>query len=143
MTLLVMLALSMLSALALTDAAQAARAATLGEDEARARAALLQAFGRLSTPPDVPWLCLQPPAQPVVVHDRLPDGTRVERRWWMVGPGVVRVEVVGIGVGGSRQRRIGWMRPDSLEPPGPWVGCPRAQRLQPIGVRWLEEHPEG
>jgi hypothetical protein len=143
MTLLVLLALGMLSALALTDATQSARVAALGEDEARARAALLQALERLSTPPDVPWLCLQPPAQPTVVLDSLPDGSRIERRWWMVRPGVVRVEVVGIGVGGSRKRRIGWLRPDSLEPPGPAAGCPRALRLEPVGVDWLEGHPEG
>lgn len=143
MTLLVLVALGMLSALALMDAVQAARVATLGEDEALARAAVLGGFNRLATPPDLPWLCLQPPARPLVVSDRLADGRRVERRWWMVAPGLVRVEVVGIGVGGSRQRRIGWMRPDSLPPSAPHVGCPDARRLQPIGVSWLGGHPEG
>ena len=143
MTLLVLVALGMLGALALLDATQAARVAALGEDEALARAAMLGAVGQLETAPDVPWLCLQPPARAIVLTDRLADGRRTERRWWMVAPGLVRVEVVGIGVGGSRQRRVGWMRPDSLEPPGPLPGCPRAQRLQPIGQRWLGGHPEG
>jgi hypothetical protein len=143
MTLLVLVALGLLSALALLDAAQAARLASLGEDEVFARAALVQALDRLGEPPDLAWLCLQPPARATVVAEVLSDGRRIERRWWMLGPGVVRVEVIGVGVGGARHRRIGWMRPDSLEAPAVGTGCPGAQRLVPLGPDWLGAHPEG
>lgn len=143
MTLLVLVALGLLSALALTDALQASRVATLGEDEVLARAAMIEAVAGIGDPPDLAWLCVQPPANPVVQRTRLADGRRVERHWWMIGPGVVRVAAIGIGAAGARQRRIGWMRPDSLEPGAPGPGCPRAQRLVPLGDDWLGGHPEG
>lgn len=143
MALLVMVALALLSALALTDALHASRAATLAEDEARARAAALQGIEGLASPPDLAWLCLQPPMRPIAVTEDTPDGGRVERRWWMVAPGVVRVELVGIGVHGARHRRLGWMRPDSIDAAAPHPGCPRATRLLPAGLDWLGGHPEG
>lgn len=143
MAMLVMLALSLLSALALTDAVHASRAATLAEDEARARAAALQGIDGLADPPDLAWLCLQPPMRPMVVAERHADGGRVERRWWMVAPGVVRVELVGIGVHGARHRRLGWMRPDTIDAADPQLGCPLATRLLPVGSEWLGGHPEG
>lgn len=141
--LLMIVALGMLSALSLTDALQAARIATLAEDEALARAAALEGLARLGAPPDVPWLCLQPPAAPVRVVDTLPDGRRVELRWWAVSPGVVRAEVVGVGARGGRHRRIGWLRPVPVDPEDHRPGCPEAERLEPIGPDWLGGHPEG
>lgn len=143
MALLVLVALALLSALALTDALQVSRAATLAEDEARARAAVLQGIDGLGNPPDLAWLCLQPPMHPVEAVERFADGRRVERRWWTVAPGVVRVELVGVGTHGARHRRLGWMRPDSVDAGEPWVGCPRATQLLPAGTDWLGGHPEG
>ncbi|MBA3855078.1 MAG: hypothetical protein C0503_11735 [Gemmatimonas sp.] len=143
MALLVLVALGLLSSLALTDALQSARTATLAEDEARARAAVLDALAGASTPPDLPWLCLQPPAQPVIVVDSTPSGQRIELRWWALRPGVIRVELTGFGRHGARHRRVGWMRPDSLDPTPLLPGCPAATRLLPAGPDWLGGHPEG
>lgn len=143
MTLLVLVALGLLSALALTDALQASRAATLAEDEARARGALLEALGLATRPPDLRWLCLQPPMRPLTLVDTTPTGQRLELRWWMIGPGVVRVELVGVGRHGARHRRVGWLRPDSLDPSDPRPGCPTATQLIPLGPDWLGGHPEG
>jgi hypothetical protein len=141
--LLMIIALGMLSALALSDALQAARVATLAEDEALARAAALDGLSRVTTPSDVPWLCLQPPATPAQRVDTLPGGRRVELRWWAVAPGVIRAEVVGVGVSGGRHRRIGWLRPVPVDPDDHRPGCPAAERLEPIGADWLGGHPEG
>lgn len=143
MALLVLVALGLLSSLALTDALQAARTATLAEDEARARAALLDALAAATAPPDLPWLCLQPPMLPLVVLDTTPTGQPIELRWWTIAPGVIRVELVGVGRFGARHRRVGWLRPDSMDASDPRPGCPSATRLQPIGPDWLGAHPEG
>lgn len=141
--LLMIVALGLLSALSLTDALQSSRIATLAEDEALARAAALEGLARLSAPPDVAWLCLQPPAMPVRRVDTLPGGRRVELRWWAVAPGVIRAEVVGVGASGGRHRRIGWLRPVPVDPEDPRPGCPVAERLEPVGPGWLGGHPEG
>ncbi len=140
LVLLVLVALELLSALALTDALQAARAASLAEEQARVQAAALAAVDSLAHPPDLAWLCVQPPSQPV--QRRLPatNGLQVTLRWWSVGDGVLRVEVEATGTQGTRHRRLGWMRSDSV-PTGP--GCPTATRLLPLGQPWLGPHPEG
>jgi len=143
MALLVLVALSLLSALALTDAVQATRASVLAEDEVQARAAVLEGLAALSDPPDLAWLCLQPPMRPVQRVERRAGGRSIEWRWWMVGEGVVRVELVGIGTRGARHRRLGWMRPDSIDVSGVTPGCPSATRLVPAGAGWLGGHPEG
>lgn len=141
--LLMIVALGMLSALSLTDALQASRVATLAEDEALARAAALEGLSRLTAPPDVAWLCLQPPATPVVHVETLPGGQRVELRWWAVAPGVIRAEVLGVGTSGGRHRRLAWLRPVPQDPDDHRPGCPAAERLEPIGPDWLGGHPEG
>lgn len=138
-----MVALGMLSALSLTDALQASRVASLAEDEALARAAALAGLARLSEPPDVAWLCLQPPAAAVRIVENLPNGSRVELRWRTVATGVIRAEVTGIGASGGRHRRIAWLRPDSLDPADSRPGCPDALRLAPLVDDWLGGHPEG
>lgn len=141
--LLVLVALGLLSALALTDALQSSRAASLAEDEVIARATALDGLEALATPPDLAWLCLQPPSAPVRVADSLPDGRVVAITWWAVAPGVVRAELVGIGAGGGRHRRVAWLRPEPLDPADPRPGCPDALRLVPRGADWLGAHPEG
>jgi hypothetical protein len=143
MVLMVLVALSVLSALSLQDALLAARVATLAEDGVRVRAAVIAGVAGLAEPPDLPWLCLQPPSAPALRVEQLADGSRLELRWWMVAPGVLRVEVAGRGPGGAQHRRVGWMRPDSLLPLDPRPGCPDAQRLLPLGDDWLGAHPAG
>lgn len=141
--LLVLVALAMLSALALTDALQSSRTAMLAEDEVIARAAVLDGLAALATPPDLAWLCLQPPASPVRVQAAAPAGRSLGIAWWSVAPGVVRAELVGIGAGGGRHRRIAWLRPEPLDPADGRPGCPDAQRLVPLDTEWLGAHPEG
>jgi hypothetical protein len=143
MVLLVLVALGLLSALALSDATLATRAATLAEDEVLARAALLEGLPALAEVPDVAWLCLQPPASPLRLRKLVGGGRSVEVAWWMVAPGVVRAELVGIAAAGGRHRRLAWLRPDSLDPADPRPGCPEALRLEPLGAEWLGAHPEG
>lgn len=141
--LLVLVALGMLSSLALSDAMLAARVAALAEDEVQARAAALAADSAIRNPPDLVWLCLQPPSSPqrrVMSHQ---DGRRVEIVWWMLGSGLVRVQVTGIGPSGGRHRRLGWLRPDSLVPLDPRPGCPEARALTPALLSWRTAHPEG
>ena len=141
--LLVLVALGMLSSLALGDAVLAARVASLAEDELRARAGALAGDSLVRQPPDITWLCLQPPAAAQHRVVTRPDGGRVEVAWWMVGSGLVRVQVTGIGPMGGRHRRLGWLRPDSIVPFDPRPGCPDARRLRPAAVSWRGQHPEG
>jgi hypothetical protein len=141
--LLVLVALGLLSSLALGDALLAARVAALAEDEVRARSAAVSGDSALRHPPDLVWLCLQPPSAPqrrVLVQG---DGARVEISWWMVGSGLVRVQVTGVGPAGGRHRRLGWLRPDSLIPLDSRPGCPEARALIPAAINWRAAHPEG
>lgn len=143
MVLMVLVALGMLSSLALGDAMLAARVASLAEDELRARAAVLGGDSALRHPPDLLLLCLQPPAAPqrrVLIQA---DSSRVEISWWMAASGLVRAQVTGVGPGGGRHRRLAWMRPDSLVPLDPRPGCPDAGALVPAATNWRAGHPEG
>jgi hypothetical protein len=141
--LLVLVALGLMSSLALSDALLASRVATLAEDELRARGAAIGGVEGVRTPPDLQWLCLQPPARAVGAAQALPDGGRVELVWWMVAPGVVRAQITGVAAGGGRHRRIAWLRPDSLVPMDVRPGCPDAGGLIPASDDWLGGHPEG
>lgn len=141
--LLVLLALGLLSSLALGDAVLASRVAALGEDELRARAAVLAGDSLLRYPPHLALLCLQPPSVPQRrVLGRL-DGGRIEVLWWMAGSGLVRAQISGVGPGGGRHRRLAWLRPDSLDPLDPRPGCPEARALIPAALTWRSGHPEG
>jgi hypothetical protein len=141
--LLVLVALGLMSSLALSDALLASRVATLAEDELRARGVVIGGVEEVRNPPDLQWLCLQPPAQPVGTAQTLPDGGRLELVWWMVAPGVVRAQITGVAAGGGRHRRIAWLRPDSLLPMDARPGCPDAGTLVPAAEEWLVGHPEG
>ncbi len=143
MVLLVLVALGMLSSLALGEALLTTRAAVLAEDELRARAAAVDADSALRQPPDLHWLCLQPPTASQRRVLRRTDGSRAELTWWMLGPGLVRVQVLGVGPSGARHRRLAWLRPDSLVPLDPRPGCPDASRLEPAVRDWRAAHPDG
>lgn len=143
MVVLVLAALGLLSALALSDAVQAWRASGLAEDDVKARSVALAALDGLRAPPDLPWLCLQPPHSSVWAGYPVSGGGRAELRWWSVRRGEVRAEVTGVGPRGARRRWLAQLVPDSL-PTEPWVpGCPDAQALLPAGLGWLQAHPEG
>jgi hypothetical protein len=61
----------------------------------------------------------------------------------MVAPGVIRAQITGVAAAGGRQRRIAWLRPDSIVPMDVRPGCPDAAALIPAVADWLTGHPEG
>lgn len=143
MVVLVLVALGLLSSLALFDALQATRGARLAEDEVRARAVAIAGVEALLAPADAPWICLQPPAAIVRATTSYGAMGRVELRWWSLGRGRLRGEVVGLGPQGGRHRRFAQLAPDSLPLDSLTPGCPDAQGLRPAGPRWLVPHPDG
>lgn len=143
MVLLSCLALGLIAALSLMDAAQSLRIAGLAEDELRARAALWDGIGRALRPPDLAWLCLQPPASPVEQSWTAPNGTRSAATWWMLPAGLVRAEVVGRGRAGASQRRVLLLRPVPGDSAGAGPGCPSAASLERAAADWIQPHPEG
>jgi hypothetical protein len=142
MVLLVLVALGLLSSLALFDALQATRGARLAEDEVRARAVAIAGVEGLLAPPDLPWLCLQPPAAPLGLTVIM-EGGQARLRWWSLGAGRVRGEVMGIGRSGGRHRRLAGLVADSLPAEPTTPGCPAAKALRPARVPWLTAHPDG
>jgi len=142
MVLLVLVALGLLSSLALFDALQATRGARLAEDEARARAVAIAGVEGLLAPPDLPWLCLQPAAAPLG-GTILYDGGQARLRWWSLGAGRVRGEVLGIGRSGGRHRRLARLVADSLPVDPTTPGCPGASALRPAQIPWVGSHPDG
>lgn len=143
MVLLVMLALGLLSSLALFDAVQATRAGRLAQDEALAYAAAVEGVAGLLNPPDLAWLCLQPPATPLRRDVAIEGGGRAELAWWSLGRGRVRGAVVGIGQGGGRHRRLAWLVADSVPSDVGTPGCPTAAGLRPASAKWIQAHPDG
>jgi hypothetical protein len=141
--LLALVALGVLSSLALIDAMLAHRASRLAEDQVRARAAALSALPQTFTPADLGWLCLQPPAAPARQTLARSDGATVELAWWVLGRGVVRAEVRARGPAGSRHRLLVSLRVDSLPTDSTVIGCPGATRLVPRGGGWWRPLPEG
>jgi hypothetical protein len=143
MVLLVLLALGLLSSLALGDALQAYRAAGLAGDALHARAAAHRALALAFGPPDLALLCLQPPHAEMVRNVTFADGSGARVSWRALTSRVQQVEVTGHGTRGARVRLIGRLTPDSL-PAEPWVfGCPAATRLLPAGSDWWFRHPAG
>ncbi len=142
MVILVMVALAILSSLALFDALQAWRVALLAEDGVRARAAAMGALGTAFLPPNLALLCLQPPSL-LTLDSTESAGGRAEVGWRALGGGYVRAEIIGFGRQGARQRLVVLLTPDSL-PALPGVpGCPSATRLRPQGQVWVLRHPLG
>ena len=143
MVLLALTALGLLSSLALFDALQATRGARLAEDEARALAASITGAEGLLSPPDLPWLCLQPPATPLSRTLNFGEMGRVQLRWWSLGGGLVRGEVVGLGKSRGRHRRLAILVADSIPRDATTPGCPGARALRPTLAPWLTPHPDG
>jgi hypothetical protein len=143
MVLLVLTALGLLSSLSLFDALQATRGARLAEDEARARAVAIAAAEGLFLPPDMPWLCLQSPATPLSATLNYGPMGEAQLRWWSLGGGRVRGEVVGLGKNGGRHRRLALLVADSLPVDSLMPGCLGARALRPAPAPWLSPHPDG
>lgn len=139
----VLIALGLLSALALSDALLDWRAATLADDAVRARAAALRGLADAPEPPDLAALCVAAPlaGQGRVAHGT--DGTSAQLTWRSLGTGVVRVDVVGRGPQGAKHALWALMRPDSAERVTGLFRCPAAMRLVPVDGRWRGRHPEG
>jgi len=139
----VLLALGLLSSLALSDAVQSTTAAKLAGDGLHARAAAHRALPFGFHPPDLTLLCLQPPHAEMVRTITFPDGARARVAWRALSSRVIQMEVTGYGERGARARLIGRVFPDSI-PSEPWViGCPAATRLLPAGPDWWFRHPAG
>lgn len=142
MVLLVLVALGLIAATALTDAVQVMHVARYQEDALRARGLALRGVGLLRDPGDLEWLCLQPPAVPRRQRVDLADG-RLELVWWSLGGGRVRAQVSAFGLRGGQHRLLGRLRADSLSGEDPALGCPGASFLTPDGPSWLFPHPDG
>lgn len=139
----VLVALGLLSALALSDALLDWRAATLADDAVRARAAAIRGLGSASQPPDLAALCV---GGPLLSQERtipVPGGSGATVTWRSLGNGMVRVDVAGWGLHGARHGAWGLMRPDSAERVMGLFRCPDAVRLEPVHTRWRGRHPEG
>jgi hypothetical protein len=139
----VMVALALLSSMALFDALLEWRVSGLAADRVRARAAALEGLGAVATPPDLQSLCLQPPlARQEATRPAAPGGTyRVV--WRHLGGGLVRAEVDGVGTAGARSRLIALVVPDSAERGPGLFRCPSGRRLVPAAAVWLEGDPAG
>lgn len=143
MVLLVLAALGVLSALALSDAHQAWRAARFAEDQVRARALAFGALGAAQSPPDIRWLCLQPPASPIRQSLPAAAGGEVDLAWWWMGGGSARALVSAQGAEGGRYRLLVSLRVDSVSADSSVIGCPAATRLLPDVGGWFRPVPGG
>lgn len=139
----VLVALMLLSALALSEALLDWRVATLADDAVRARAAAMRGLADVANPPNLPMLCL---SGPLVTQQRdlTPVlGTTARVTWRQLGGGVVRSEVEGSGLHGARHRVWALLVPDTTERVMGLFRCPLATRLVPVPGRWTDRHPEG
>lgn len=143
MVLAVLVALMLLSALALSEAMLDWRVARFADDEVRARAAAMRGLAAVATPPDLATLCV---SGPLAIQERvLPPVTDsgVRIRWRQLGGGVIRAEVEGTGVHGARHRVWALVVPDSTERVMGFLRCPDALRVVPVPGRATDGHPEG
>lgn len=143
MVLAVLVALMLLSALALSEAMLDWRVARFAADAVRARGAAMRGLAVVATPPDLAALCV---SGPLAVQERsLPPvaGTGARIRWRHLGGGVMRAEVQGTGLQGARHRVWALLVPDTTERVMGLFRCPAALRLVPVPGRATDGHPEG
>lgn len=138
-----LVALALLSALAMFDAVQEWRVAGLADDQVVARAALQEGLDALAAPTDLPLLCVSPALARQVGAGSSAGGGSYRLSWSHLGGGLVRAEAEGRGRVRARARAIALLRPDSSERSMGLYGCPAATRLRPAGVGWLTSHPAG
>lgn len=136
-------ALGLLAGLALFDAVQEWRVASLADDRALARAALLEGLDAVARPPALAALCVSPPLAAQSVAGTAAGGGGWQVRWQHVGEGLVRAEVTGRGRTGAASRALALVVPDSVTRASGLLQCATATRLVPAGAGWIEAHPEG
>jgi hypothetical protein len=141
--LLVVVALSMLSALAFSEAIRDWRVASLAEDAVHARAGAMAALAASRVPPDLPGLCVSGPLVSQEQAVPVASGASATVRWRALGGGVVQVDAEGRGRFGARARFQALFVPDSTELTMGLLRCPDARRLLPVTGRWQDGHPEG
>lgn len=139
----VLVALGLLSSLALSDAVRDWRVASLAEDAVRARAAAMHGLALAGDPTDLAGLCVSGPLAVRSMDVPTSGGTRARIRWRVLQPGIVRVDTEGAGTHGARHRLQALLTPDSAERVMGLYRCPSATRLVPAAVRWTDGHPEG
>lgn len=139
----VLTVLALLGSLALFDAVQESRVASLAGDGVQARAALLEGLGVAAHPPSVAALCVQPPLASMTRSGASLGRGRYRVVWRHLGRGLVLAEIEGRGVNGGRARLRVLLRPDTGAVVAGLYGCPAAQRLSPSGPESREWHPEG
>jgi hypothetical protein len=139
----VVTALALLGALAVFDAVQESRVASLAGDRVEARAALLEGIAAASNPPSVVALCVQPPLAAMTRSGASVGRGRYGVVWRHLGRGLMLAEVEGRGVRGARARLRLLLRPDSGAVVSGLYSCPAAQRLLPAEPEATEWHPEG
>jgi hypothetical protein len=139
----VVTALALLAALALFDAVQESRVASLAGDRVHARAALLEGLGAAAHPPSLAALCVQPPLAATTQTGASVGRGRYGVVWRHLGRGLVLAEVEGRGAQGGRARLRLLLRPDSGAVVAGLYGCPAARGLEPAGPEAREWHPEG
>jgi hypothetical protein len=138
-----MLALALLAGLALFDAVQEWRVATLAVDRVISRASALAALEGAALPPALVLLCVSPPLVEQFAVAGVGGAGAGRLAWRHIGGGSVLAEVTGTGPHGTRTRLLALLAPDSSETVAGLFRCPRATRLIPRGPRWVEGHPEG
>ncbi len=141
--LLTMVALALLSALALSDAVQEWRVATLSDDAVAARAALLEGVDAAASPPDLAALCVLPALMEQSATAPAAGGGRYRITWAHLGGGIVRLRIRGEGPRGAREGAVGLVRPDSGEVAAGLFSCPDASGLVPAAGGWLAADPGG
>ena len=139
----VLVALMLLSALALSGALLEWRVATLASDAVRARAAAMRGLASVGRPPDLPALCVSGPLTAQQLALPAVQGTTATVAWRSLGGGVVRVDVVGRGIHGANHRVWALMVPDTAERSMGLFRCPAATRLMPVPGPWQGRHPAG
>jgi hypothetical protein len=140
--LLVLVALGLLSSLALADATREWRVAALAADAVRAKAAAMQAMLEAAYPPDLHALCVSG-ALALQSREVSVAAGSASISWRPLSTGVFRAEVEGTGPLGARHRLQALLVPDSAERVMGLFRCPGATRLEPVPGRWLDGHPEG
>lgn len=136
-------ALGLLAGLALFDSVQEWRVAALADDQAIARAALLEGVDAVARPPALATLCVSPPLAMQAGEGSAAGGGRWQVRWGHVGEGLVRAEVTGRGPAGSASRALALVVPDTVVRVSGLLQCASATRLVPAGAAWIEAHPDG
>lgn len=141
-TIVVLVALGLLSALALHDAALAWRGAGYTLDALRAEEGAVYGLLHSDSPPDLHLLCLSAATGAQSSQIVSSNGVKTGISWRHLGAGGVRVEIEGRGVNGGRHRLQLLMVPDSgwskVAP-----GCPTSSYLVRVAGKWQFRHPEG